>query len=288
MASLASKIKDLILVTNPQYETGDRKAVLIAVCSQKGGVGKTTTTVNLGAALAHFQKKKVLVIDLDAQGHVEKSLGSMVSDGLEYTPLSKILESKKGNILDAVIKTELENFHMTPGDKDLVHTESTLSSRIGREFILKSSLETARSHYDYILFDCPPALGNLTLNALVASDYVLVPCEMSVLAFEGVTDLLETLREVKENLNPKLDVLGVLFTRVDGRNLTMNSLITENMKKFFKGKIFNTHVSTSTAITKAQLEGRPVFKFAPSSSGAKHYAALASEISDRLKKAAQE
>lgn len=282
--SLTEKLKDLMMVAGPQYEPGDRNARLISICSQKGGVGKTTTAVNLGSALTYFHQKRVLVVDLDPQGHVEKSLGSLISDGIEYTPLSKVLESKKGNLLDAVIKTEMENFHLTPGDKELVQTETVIGSRIGKEFILRSALEVARTHYDFILFDCPPSLGNLTLNALVASDYALIPCEMSVLAFEGVSDLLETLREVTERLNQKLAIVGVLFTRVDGRNITMNDLITENMKKFFDGKIFKTQVTVNTALNKAQLEGRPIFHFAPSSSGAINYQSLAAELLQRMKR----
>lgn len=287
MSTISEKIKDLILVNGPQYEPGDRRAKVIAICSQKGGVGKTTTAVNLGTSLAYFHRKQVLVVDLDPQGHVEKSLGAIVSDGLEYTPLSKVLETRRGNLLDAVVKTDLENFHLTPGDKALVQTESVLSSRIGKEFILKTAIETARTHYDMIILDCPPSLGNLTLNGLVAADHVLIPCEMSVLAFEGVTDLLETLREVTERLNPLLDVLGVLFTRVDGRNITMNDLISDNMKRFFNGKILKTYVAINTALNKAQLEGKPVFDFAPSSSGATHYHALADELIHRLRNIAE-
>ncbi len=280
--SLSDTLKDLILPST-RYEPGDKKAQVIAVCSQKGGVGKTTTSVNLGTSLAYFQGKSVLVIDLDPQGHVEKSLGAIVNDGIEYTPTSKVLEARNGDILDAVVKTDLENFHLTPGDKTLVQSESVLSSRIGKEFILRRAMEVARTHYDVILIDCPPSLGNLTLNALVAADSVLIPCEMSVLAFEGVTDLLETLREVTERLNPGLDVLGVLFTRVDGRNLNMNQLILENMKRFFNGKILKTNITINTALNKAQLEGRPVFHYAPDSSGATHYNALAEEVVGRLK-----
>lgn len=281
--SITETLKDLIMVSGPQYEKGDHRAQVIAVCSQKGGVGKTTTTVNLGTALAYFHHKKVLAVDLDPQGHVEKSLGSIVSDGIEYSPLSKVLETKKADILDSVIKTDLEDFHITPGDRALSQTDSVLGTRIGKEFILSTALKTAMTHYDYILLDCPPSLGNLTLNALVAASHVLVPCEMSVLAFEGVTDLLETLREVGERLNPKLDILGVLFTRVDGRNAMMNNLILENMKRFFEGKVFKGQITINTAINKAQLEGRPIFSFAPSSSGSLNYQALAIEVLNRLK-----
>lgn len=281
--SITEKLKDIMMVTGPEYEEGTRKAQVIAVCAQKGGVGKTTSTINLGTSLAYFHRRKVLVIDLDPQGHVEKSLGSIVTDGIEYTSLSQVLESKKGNIMDAVVKTELEGFDITPGDRALVQSESVLGSRIGKEFILSSALKTAKTHYDFILIDCSPSLGNLTLNALVAADHVLVPCEMSVLAFEGVSDLLETLREVTERLNQKLKVLGVLFTRVDGRNVTMNNLITENMKRFFSGKIFKTLITVNTAINKAQLEGRPVFDYSPSSSGSLNYQALAAEVMTRLK-----
>lgn len=283
--SLSDTLKDLILVSGPQYEPGDKKARVVAICSQKGGVGKTTTAVNLGTSLAYFHGKHVLVIDLDPQGHVEKSLGAIINDGIEYTPLSKVLESRNGNLLDAVVKTDLENFHLTPGDKALVQSESVLASRIGKEFILRRAIETARTHYDIILLDCPPSLGNLTLNALVAADAVLIPCEMSVLAFEGVTDLLETLREVTERLNSNLDVLGVLFTRVDGRNLTMNQLILDNMKRFFNGKILKTSVTINTALNKAQLEGKPVFNFAPTSTGAENYHSLADEVVHRLRSA---
>ncbi len=281
--SITEKLKDIMMVSGPEYETGNRKAQVIAVCAQKGGVGKTTSTINLGTSLAYFHRRKVLVIDLDPQGHVEKSLGSIVTDGIEYTSLSQVLESKKGNVMDAVVKTELEGFDITPGDRALVQSESVLGSRIGKEFILSTALKTAKTHYDFILFDCSPSLGNLTLNALVAADHVLVPCEMSVLAFEGVSDLLETLREVTERLNQNLKVLGVLFTRVDGRNVTMNNLITENMKRFFSGKIFKTLITINTAINKAQLEGRPVFDYSPSCSGSLNYQALAAEVMSRLK-----
>lgn len=288
MSLLTDKIKELLTVeTNAALsvpEVGSKKATVVSVCSQKGGVGKTTTAVNLAAALAQFHGQKVLLADLDPQGHVEKSLGSLIPDGVEYSPMSTILSSKKGNILDGVIPTELQNFYLTPGDKTLYETESLLATKIGKEYILGDALKQALSHFDLILFDCPPNLGNLTLNALVCSDYCLVPCEMSVLSFEGVNDLVETLETVNERLNKKLRMLGVLFTRVDGRNVKMNQVIENNIKNFFHGKVFKSRIAINTSLNKAQLEGYPVFHNHASSSGAQNYEALAEEVLKKLRR----
>lgn len=284
---LTDRIKELISVDaskgSAKKISGSKKAKTISICSQKGGVGKTTTAVNLSAALTQFHQKKVLVVDLDPQGHIEKSLGSVIPDGIEYTPISSTLMSKKGNLLNSIIKTEVESLHITPGDRALYETEGALSSKIGREFILANSLKAAKEQYDYILLDCPPNLGNLTVNALCASDFVVVPCEMSVLAFEGVTDLLDTLETVNDRLNKTLKILGVLFTRVDGRNITMNQLVEENLKNFFDGNVFKTKVTVNTDLNKSQLEGKPIFNFAPSSTGATNYAALANEILKKVR-----
>lgn len=283
---LTDRIKELISVEAirpAKFSEGNKKAKVIAVCSQKGGVGKTTTAVNLGAALTEFHDKQVLIIDLDPQGHVEKSLGSIIPDGVEYTPLSEMLLAKKGNIMDSVIKTEIDSLHITPGDRALYETEGALASKIGREFILSNNIKIAKTLYDYIIMDCPPNLGNLTINALCAASYVLVPCEMSVLAFEGVTDLLDTLETVNERLNKTLKILGVLFTRVDGRNITMNQLVEENLKNYFNGNIFKTRVTVNTDLNKAQLEGQPIFNFSPSSTGASNYELLADELVKKIK-----
>lgn len=286
---LTDKLKQFISSENTKSssknETGDKQAKVLAICAQKGGVGKTTTSVNLGSALVSFHGKSVLIVDLDPQGHVEKSLGSLVPDGVDYQTLSSVLTAKKGNVMDAVIRTKLDTLSITPGDRALYEAEGALAGKIGREFILSNSLKAAKTHYDYIIIDCPPNLGNLTINALCAADYVVVPCEMSVLAFEGVTDLLDTLETVNDRLNTSLKVLGVLFTRVDGRNVTMNALVEENLRNYFNGNIFKTRITVNTDLNKAQLEGEPIFTYAPSSSGAENYEALANEVLKKMKKA---
>ena len=285
---LTEKIKELIstdaLQMADKLTKGEKKAKVIAICSQKGGVGKTTTAVNLASALSQLHHKKVLIVDLDPQGHVEKSLGSLIPDGMEYTPMSATLLAKKGNIIDSVIQTELELLSITPGDRALYETEGALASKIGREFILATALKVARTRFDFIILDCPPNLGNLTINALCAAEYLVIPCEMSVLAFEGVTDLLDTLDTVNERLNKNLKVLGVVFTRVDGRNITMNDLVEENLKNYFKGNILKARIAVNTDLNKAQLDGRSIFDFAPSSSGAQNYSTLANEVLKRIHK----
>lgn len=285
MAIIADKIKNLISNDGKDFKRkGDKKAHIVAICSQKGGVGKTTTAVNLASALVKFHKQRVLLVDLDPQGHVEKSLGEILDSNLEYTPLSEILTSKKGNLMEGIVSTHINNLDITPGDSDLNETEGALNSKLGRELILYQALSIAKTHYDFILLDCPPNLGNLTVNALCTSEKALVPCEMSVLAFEGVTDLIDTINTVNERLNPSLSILGVVFTRVDRRNTTMNELVEKNLKQYFKGNIFKSRIIVNTDLNKAQLSGQPIFEYAPKSSGSENYKKLAGEFLKKFKK----
>lgn len=261
---------------------GLKKATILSVCSQKGGVGKTTTAVNLAYTIATLHQKSVLLVDLDPQGHVETSLTAVVPDGQRYRPISGILTEKKGDIADAVVKTNVEGFHITPGDKTLIETESLITTKIGKEFLLREALRRAATHYDLIVVDCPPNLGNLTLNALVASNYCLVPCEMSLLSLEGVADIFETIDTINERLNKKLSVLGILLTRVDSRNLTLNKSVRDQLETNAKAHLFETTITINTDLAKAQMEGKPVLAYSASSSGARNYRDLAAEVLDRL------
>jgi len=184
--------------------------------------------------------------------------------------------------MDAVVDTGIENLHMTTPDKGLAETESQLSARVGREYILKSAIANARSHFDVILIDCPPNLGNLTLNALVAADMVLIPCDMSILAFEGVADLLATVQTVNLRLGQRLDVMGILATRVDGRTRQINDVIGDALKDNYGELLLETQIPINSALAKAQAAGLSIFQFQNRSRGAEAYRALASEVVNRL------
>ena len=276
---LATRIRK-ILSPEEMLPLGGRQARVISVSNQKGGVGKTTTSVNLGAGLALFHQKKVLLVDMDAQGHVGTSLNHLASNGMG---IGNVLVSKSGSIMDVIVPTDVPHLDMTPSDHSLLEAESQLASKIGREFILRKALARARTYYDFILIDCPPNLGNLTVNAYVASDFLLIPCDLSALALEGVEGILEVVDTVNFRLNHPLRLLGVLTTRVDRRNLVMNEAVFERLKEVFSDKLFRTQITVNTDLNKAQLAGKPIFTYARSSSGAKDYQALAEELMERLR-----
>ncbi len=275
---LASRIRK-ILSPEEMLPLGGRQAKVIAVSNQKGGVGKTTTSVNLGAGLALFHHKKVLLVDMDAQGHVAISLNHIASNG---TGIAQVLTSKNGSIMDVIVPTDVPRLDMTPSDHSLLEAESGLAGKIGREFILRKALTRARTYYDFILIDCPPNLGNLTVNAYVASDYLLIPCDLSALALEGLEGILEVVDTVNFRLNHPLKILGVLATRVDRRNMVMNETVFEKLKEAFSDRLFRTQIHINTDLNKAQLTGQPIFLFARSSAGARDYQELAQELIERI------
>lgn len=263
---------------DPRHAIGDRHATVLAVSVQKGGVGKTTTSVNLAAALARHHDKRVLLIDLDPQGHVTTALSAQVRDG--GGALSRVLtdEQNTDEVMDIVATTSVPNLHVTPFDSQLGSAEDLMGTRIGKEFLLRDALRVTRSHYDYIVIDCPPNLGNLTLNGLCAADQVLIPCDPSPLAVKGVDAVVDTIARIAGRLNPDIDVLGILMTRVDGRNRTLNDTVSESIRSEYGEVLLDGVIGIDSQLAKAQNEGQDIFAFAPASRSAAQYLALADYV----------
>ncbi len=260
---------------------GSHAAKVISVASLKGGVGKTTTSVNLAAALARFHQQRVLLVDLDPQGHVGTSIRSQVLQG--GGKLSTLLTAEEpGQVMDVATDTSVPFLRITPSDPALNEAENLLSAKIGKEMILRDALEVTRTYYDVIVIDCPPNLGNLTLNALVASDYLLVPCDLSPLALRGVESLLRQSQQVGARLNPQLDLLGVVITRYDTRTPSMNETVLSSLEQNYGDALVPVRIGVSTSLSRAQHEGTEIFEHDEKSRGALHYRELAAEIARRL------
>jgi len=262
---------------------GRLRGKVVAVASLKGGVGKTTTSVNLASALARFHDKRVLLVDLDPQGHVGTSLEDQIERG--GGKLSEILTAEQpgAQVMDVVTSTKVPGLFVTPSDAGLADAENLLSTKIGKEFILRDALEVTRTYYDVVLVDCPPNLGNLTANALVACDWLVVPCDLSPLALKGVDSLVGQCQHIATRLNPKLDMLGVVITRFDGRTASINEAVLEQLAEQYGDLLFETRVGINTSLAKAQHAGKEIFEFAPSSRGAAHYRELADAVVARAR-----
>ncbi|MBV9772741.1 MAG: ParA family protein [Gemmatimonadetes bacterium] len=247
---------------------------IIAIANQKGGVGKTTTAINLGACLA-VAEKKTLVIDTDPQGNATSGLG-IVKDEVERSIYDVLVE---GMPLEEVIVPEVHfpYLDVAPATQDLVGVEVELVNRPGRDTILREAIEAVRDRYEYILIDCPPSLGMLTLNTLTAADSVLIPIQCEFYALEGLSQLLNTVRLVQKNLNPRLQIEGVLLTMYDGR-LNLSKQVADEAKEYFGPKVYRSVVPRNVRIAEAPSFGKPIVLYDILSVGAKSFLSLAKEV----------
>lgn len=283
MRDLISNGIQKLVQSGPQYQRGSRAGRILSVATVKGGVGKTTTAVNLACGLATIEEARVLLVDLDAQGHCSASLSSYDLDAPEAEPLSDVLLDEEGiQVLESITSTGIDRLDVTPADGALSEAEGRIAQKIGKELRLRDSLEITRTHYDYVIIDCPPNKGNLTLNGLIASDQVLIPTDLSPLSVQGADELMGTVLAVNERLDHDLDILGVLLTRVDGRTRSVNDDVLETIEEAWGNLVLETAIGINSKLKKAQMAGEPIFEFAPNSRGADHYRQLTSEVAETL------
>lgn len=246
---------------------------IISIANQKGGVGKTTTAINLATAMAAVEKK-VLVVDMDPQGNATTSVsGTRERDaGNAYS-----LIMKEKSFEDCIEETKIPNLSVIPSSKNLSGMSFEVGHESGVQFLLKDALAEKGKEFDYIIIDCPPAVGLLTVNALIASDTVMLPVQCEYLALEGVADLIRTIEVVRENLNPRLEIEGVLLTMFDSRN-KLSNMVEEDVRSFFGAKVYQTVIPRNVRISEAPSHGLPVLLYDDSCQGAKAYINLAGEV----------
>ncbi len=250
---------------------------IFSFCNQKGGVGKTTTAVNLATCLAQ-KNKRVLLIDVDPQGNATSGIGITKS---ELTSSTYELLSGEISVTEVIIPTSITNLKIIPSNASLAGAEVELIEYERREYILKNVLESVVDQFDFILIDCPPSLGLLTLNALTASDGMLIPLQCEYYALEGLGQLLNTYRLIREKLNPELEIAGVILTMADFRtNLTQQ--VIEDVRSHFQNQVFKTVVPRSVKISEAPSFGKPIALYDPLSRGAKCYEEIAKEFLKRF------
>lgn len=240
----------------------------IAILNHKGGTGKTTSAINIGAGLAK-KGKRVLLVDIDPQANLTEGLG--IRDA-EISIYDSIRDSKKLPVIQIN-----ESLDLVPSSIDLLGAELEIVSKIGREKIITKLLKPLKSEYDYIILDCPPALGLLTINAIVASDTVLLPLEAEYFAYKGIDRLMGVIEQVQEHLNEKLTIGGVFVTKCNSQR-TLTQTIVDSITDFFGDKVFETKIRINVSLSEAQLQGQSVFEYAPESNGAKDYELLVDEI----------
>lgn len=246
---------------------------IIAIANQKGGVGKTTTAINLSACLGELGKK-VLAIDMDPQGNMTSGLG-IDKNNVEYTVYDLIIGEAEIN--QVICKEALENLDVLPANVDLSAAEIELIGIDNKEYIIRDEVEKVKNNYDYIIIDCPPSLSMLTINAMTTADTVLVPIQCEYYALEGLSQLIHTIDLVKERLNPRLEMEGVVFTMYDARtNLSLQ--VVENVKENLNKTIYKTIIPRNIRLAEAPSHGMPINMYDPKSAGAENYRLLAEEV----------
>ncbi len=250
---------------------------VISIANQKGGVGKTTTTINLSAALAE-KGKRILIIDIDPQGNTSSGFG-VDKNQRENTVYELILGYSSIN--EAIVHNVIPNLDLIPSNVNLAGAEIELIDKLHKEAILKKELDFVQEDYDYILIDCPPSLNVLTVNAMVASDAVLVPIQCEFYALEGLSQLIHTINLVRERLNPKLDIEGIVFTMYDSRT-NLSQQVVENVREHVTQKIYNTMIPRNVRLAEAPSYGEPITVYDSKSVGAESYRALAEEFLQKI------
>ncbi len=252
---------------------------IIALANQKGGVGKTTTTINLAASLATLEKT-VLVVDADPQANASSGLGVNIQE-VDCSLYECIIN--KADVHDAIYTTDIEGLDIVPSHIDLVGAEIEMLALENREKIILEILKPIRDEYDYILIDCSPSLGLITVNSLTAADSVIVPVQCEYFALEGIAKLLNTIKIIKKKLNPQLEIEGFLITMYDSR-LRLANQIYDEMKRHFQELVFKTLIQRNVKLSESPSHGLPVILYDADSTGAKNHLALAKEIISRNKK----
>ena len=250
---------------------------VIAVANQKGGVGKTTTAINLAASLAALEKK-VLIIDADPQANTTSGLNFSPDDDSRRS-LYELMEGQIP-VYDALIQTEMTGLHMIPSHINLIGIEIEMINDPHRESLLREAIEPVRNEYDYIIIDCSPSLGLITVNTLVAADSVIIPVQPEFFALEGLGKLLQTIRIVQGGLNPALTIEGFVVTMFDGRTKVHQQVLSE-LREHFKDMVFNTVIQRNIRLSEAPSHGKPILLYEISCTGSSNYLNLASEVLER-------